>query len=112
MALPAPLAGAVIANQLMRAWFLLDGAFSALPSEIEEAMCQVMAHLWLQRYQQQLKSPSPFQSGFLDFCLNRVASDPSLRSVDSFRSAYSAVVFKGLLATIQTLRMSNTLPAI
>ncbi|CAI5525315.1 unnamed protein product, partial [Closterium sp. Naga37s-1] len=85
---------------------------TALPSEIEEAMCQVMAHLWLQRYQQQLKSPSPFQSGFLEFCLTRVASDPSPALLDSFRSAYSAVVFKGLLATIQTLRMSNTLPAI
>ncbi|CAI5929489.1 unnamed protein product, partial [Closterium sp. NIES-64] len=82
------------------------------PTEIEEAMCQVMAHLWLQRYQQQLKSPSAFQSGFLEFCLTRVASDPSPALLDSFRSAYSAVVFKGLLATIQTLRMSNTLPAI
>eukprot|EP00249_Psilotum_nudum_P012747 c23959_g1_i3 orf=1072-1527(+) len=45
--LPRLLTGSILAHELMHAWLRLNG-FRNLQPKIEEGICQVLAHMWLE----------------------------------------------------------------
>lgn len=96
----------------------VPGGFPPLAPEVEEGLCQVLAHLWLQSQMGSLTakpaapgSPEAYQAKFVEFCMHQIAMDQSPVYGDGFRTAYTATVQQGLLQTLETVRRTGRLPA-
>eukprot|EP00897_Mesotaenium_endlicherianum_P004347 jgi/Mesen1/3940/ME000209S02958 len=119
---------------------LLAGSFPPLSPEVEEGICQVMAHLWLQSQASPQQPPSvqpsqsptlsaspslsasasspeppasgqqDFRERFAQFCMHQIASDPSAVYGEGFRAGHAAVVQFGLKATLDHIRLTSSFP--
>jgi hypothetical protein len=105
--LPRLLTGSILAHELMHAWIRLDGNFPSLENDVEEGICQVIAHIWLKQELEKLNkkgvsSASTKRLG--EFFLHQIETDSSPIYGDGFRAAMAAVNTYGLERTIKYLR--------
>ncbi|KAK8512490.1 hypothetical protein V6N13_082965 [Hibiscus sabdariffa] len=126
--LPRLLTGSILAHEMMHAWMRLQG-FQTLSQDVEEGVCQVLAHMWLIT---QLDSSSPssdvastsssgssrlrkekipeFERKLGEFFKHQIESDTSPVYGDGFRAGHSAVYKFGLRRTLEHIRMTGSFP--
>ncbi|XP_024374722.1 LIM domain-containing protein HDR3 [Physcomitrium patens] len=105
--LPSLLTGSILAHELMHAWIRLDGGFPSLDNDIEEGICQVIAHIWLKEELEKLKRKGNVSEATIrlgDFFLHQIETDSSPIYGDGFRAAYAAYKEYGLSKTLNHLR--------
>ncbi|XP_024368281.1 protein DA1 [Physcomitrium patens] len=103
--LPRLLTGSILAHELMHAWIRLDGRFPNLDNDIEEGICQVIAHIWLKEELEKLKRSVSRETKRLgEFFLHQIETDSSPIYGDGFRAAYTAYKNYGLAKTLNHLR--------
>jgi hypothetical protein len=108
--LPRLLTGSILAHELMHAWLRLDGHFPNLDNDIEEGICQVIAHIWLKDELEKMtrKSRSSTTHQRLgEFFLHQIETDSSPIYGDGFRAAYAAAKAYGLACTLDHLRQTG-----
>jgi hypothetical protein len=108
--LPRLLTGSILAHELMHAWLRLDGRFPNLDNDIEEGICQVIAHIWLKDELEKMTRKS--RSGAThqrlgEFFLHQIETDSSPIYGDGFRAAYAAASAYGLARTLDHLRQTG-----
>ncbi|EEF52519.1 zinc ion binding protein, putative [Ricinus communis] len=123
--LPRLLTGSILAHEMMHAWMRLRG-FQHLSQDVEEGICQVLAHMWLES---QLASSSgisaasssasraskrgtrsPFERKLGEFFKHQIESDTSPVYGDGFRMGQRAVQKYGLEKTLDHIRMTGRFP--
>ncbi|XP_059454300.1 protein DA1 isoform X1 [Corylus avellana] len=125
--LPRLLTGSILAHEMMHAWLRLKG-YPNLSQDVEEGICQVLAHLWLDT---KLKSGSgsnvastsssastalkrgtgsQFERKLGEFFKHQIKSDISPVYGDGFRAGQQAVNKYGLQSTLEHIRMTGTFP--
>ncbi|XVE55988.1 hypothetical protein DITRI_Ditri03aG0201400 [Diplodiscus trichospermus] len=125
--LPRLLTGSILAHEMMHAWMRLQG-FRTLSQDVEEGICQVLAHMWLLT---QLESASgsnagptsssassrlkkgkrpEFERKLGEFFKHQIESDTSPVYGDGFRAGYQAVCKYGLRRTLEHIRMTGRFP--
>ncbi|CAL1408861.1 unnamed protein product [Linum trigynum] len=135
--LPRLLTGSILAHEMMHAWLRLKG-FSNLRPEVEEGICQVLAHMWLdsEMYSgagqdeaeasssssSSSSSPSSsstsskkgkrsdFEKKLGEFFKHQIESDTSTAYGDGFRSGNKAVQKFGLRRTLDHIRLTGNFP--
>ncbi|TKY75121.1 DA1-related 1 [Spatholobus suberectus] len=119
--LPRLLTGSILAHEMMHAWFRLHG-YRKLNRVVEEGICQVLAHMWLEHELSSSASGSNFVSAssspssneferiFGKFCKNIIESDITPFYGVGFRAAQNAVRKNGLQKTLHHIRMTRNLP--
>ncbi|KAL9260072.1 DA1-like protein [Drosera capensis] len=127
--LPRLLTGSILAHEMMHAWLRLQG-FRMLNPQIEEGICQVLAHMWLESQlksssgsssdeassssSESMKPPrrtrSPFETKLGKFFKSQIESDISPVYGDGFRAANHAVLKFGLRRTLDHLQMTGSVP--
>lgn len=83
------------------------GNFPSLENDVEEGICQVIAHVWLKQELEKLnrKGASSASTKRLgEFFLHQIETDSSPVYGDGFRAAMAAVNAYGLPKTIDHLR--------
>ncbi|KAL2607604.1 hypothetical protein R1flu_026177 [Riccia fluitans] len=117
--LPRLLTGSILAHELMHAWLRLDGGFPHLEPEVEEGICQVMAHMWLHAQSgfSGSSSSSDVKTGnqvdqlrLGEFFRHQIAHDPSPVYGGGFRAAQVAVGRYGLPQTLEHMKMTGAFP--
>ncbi|KAE8679883.1 Protein DA1-related 1 [Hibiscus syriacus] len=121
------LTGSILAHEMMHAWMRLHG-FQTLRQDVEEGICQVLAHMWL--VTQLDSSPSSnvaptsssssirlrkgkrpeFERKLGEFFKLQIESDTSPVYGDGFRAGHSAVYKFGLGRTLEHIRMTGRFP--
>ncbi|KAF7850177.1 hypothetical protein BT93_L5795 [Corymbia citriodora subsp. variegata] len=122
--LPRLLTGSILAHEMMHAFLRLNG-FRTLRQDVEEGICQVVAHLWLEA---ELKSESSshrapsssrglkggpksqFEQRLGEFFMHQIESDSSPVYGDGFRAGRQAVQKYGLQATLNHIRLTGYFP--
>lgn len=126
--LPRLLTGSILAHEMMHAWLRLKG-YRTLSQDVEEGICQVLAHMWLES---ELSSASgsnfvsassssashtsrkgkrhPFESKLGEFFKHQIESDISPVYGDGFRAGQKSVRKYGLQRTLHHIRMTGTFP--
>lgn len=111
--LPRLLVGSILAHELMHAWIRLDGHFPTLDNEIEEGICQVIAHMWLRSELDMMRrsygGASSSSKRLGEFFLHQIETDASPIYGDGFRAASKAVSVYGLPRTLNHLRHTGKL---
>ncbi|CAI9116653.1 OLC1v1017852C1 [Oldenlandia corymbosa var. corymbosa] len=129
--LPRLLTGSILAHEMMHAWLRLRG-YRTLSQDIEEGICQVLAHMWLQSQLQHTSSGdngastssmssytstsskqrtrSPYERKLGEFFKHQIESDTSPIYGNGFRAANQAVLKYGLERTLDHIRMTGSLP--
>lgn len=88
------------------------GNFPALGNEVEEGICQVIAHIWLKQELEKLNrkgSTSAATKRLGEFFLHQIETDSSPVYGDGFRAAMDSVTTYGLKATIDHLRKNGNI---
>ncbi|GAV71599.1 LIM domain-containing protein/DUF3633 domain-containing protein [Cephalotus follicularis] len=126
--LPRLLTGSILAHEMMHAWMRLKG-YRTLSQDVEEGICQVLAHMWLNA---ELKSNSgsnvastssssvsrtgnkgtrsQFDRKLGEFFKHQIESDTSPVYGDGFRAGQRAVDKYGLKRTLDHIRMTGKFP--
>ncbi|XP_060193714.1 protein DA1-related 1-like [Lycium barbarum] len=133
--LPRLLTGSILAHEMMHAWLRLKG-YPSLSPEVEEGICQVLAHMWLDSEiiagssssstsasssasSSSSSSPSTsskkgkrsdFEKKLSDFFKHQIESDTSAAYGDGFREGNKAVLKYGLKTTLDHMRLTGTFP--
>ncbi|OIW20988.1 hypothetical protein TanjilG_26782 [Lupinus angustifolius] len=133
--LPRLLTGSILAHEMMHAWLRLKG-YGNLRPEIEEGICQVLAHMWLDSEiysvsgneaassssSSSSSSPSAsstsskkgkrsdFEKKLGEFFKHQIEADSSSAYGDGFRQGNQAVLKYGLRSTLDHIRMTGTFP--
>ncbi|KAK4346554.1 hypothetical protein RND71_032893 [Anisodus tanguticus] len=133
--LPRLLTGSILAHEMMHAWLRLKG-YPSLSPEVEEGICQVSAHMWLDSEiiagsgssstsasssasSSSSSSPSTsskkgkrsdFEKKLGDFFKHQIESDTSAVYGDGFREGNKAVLKYGLKTTLDHIRLTGTFP--
>ncbi|CAN1224921.1 Protein DA1-related 1 [Linum grandiflorum] len=134
--LPRLLTGSILAHELMHAWLRLQG-FSNLSPEVEEGICQVLAHMWLDSEiysspgndeasssaSSSSSSPSSssstsskkgkrsdFEKKLGEFFRHQIESDTSEAYGEGFRIGNKSVQKFGLKRTLDHIRITGTFP--
>ncbi|KDP38455.1 hypothetical protein JCGZ_04380 [Jatropha curcas] len=123
--LPRLLTGSILAHEMMHAWMRLKG-FQHLSQDVEEGICQVLAHMWLETqltpgssssaassssYQASRQGTrSPFERKLGEFFKHQIESDTSPIYGDGFRIGHRAVQKYGLQRTLDHIRMTGGFP--
>ncbi|PKA54262.1 Protein DA1-like1 [Apostasia shenzhenica] len=130
--LPRLLTGSILAHEMMHAWLRLKG-FRGLSPEIEEGICQVLAHMWLDSEimsgsgsstassssssSSSSSAPSTkkgtrsqFERKLGDFFKHQIESDSSPAYGDGFRAGNEAVLKYGLRSTLDHIRLTGSFP--
>jgi len=108
--LPRLLIGSILAHELMHAWIRLDGRFPNLENDIEEGICQVIAHMWLKSELESMGSyggSSSVNKRLGEFFLHQIETDASPIYGDGFRAATKAVSVYGLPRTLHHMRQTG-----
>ncbi|RZC67065.1 hypothetical protein C5167_010753 [Papaver somniferum] len=132
--LPRLLTGSILAHELMHAWLRLQGSsprYRTLSPEVEEGICQVLAHMWLESEiisgsgsnvastsssssssatLPKKGNRSPFEKKLGDFFKHQIESDTSPAYGDGFRMGNSAVLKYGLRRTLDHMKLTGTFP--
>ncbi|KAF5451396.1 hypothetical protein F2P56_026508 [Juglans regia] len=134
--LPRLLTGSILAHEMMHAWLRLKG-YPNLSPEVEEGICQVLAHMWLDSEiysvsgsdvaSSSSSSPSSssssssntsskkgkrsdFEKKLGEFFKHQIESDTSSAYGDGFRLGNQAVLKYGLKRTLDHIRMTGSFP--
>ncbi|KAE8685377.1 Protein DA1 [Hibiscus syriacus] len=135
--LPRLLTGSILAHEMMHAWLRLKG-YPNLSPEVEEGICQVLAHMWLDSEiyaasgsdaasssSSSSSSPSSssssstsskkgkrsdFENKLGGFFKHQIESDSSKAYGEGFRQGNQAVNKYGLKRTLDHIRMTGSFP--
>ncbi|KAJ6997264.1 hypothetical protein NC653_013744 [Populus alba x Populus x berolinensis] len=125
--LPRLLTGSILAHEMMHAWLRLKG-YPNLRPEVEEGICQVLAHMWLDSEiysssggegasSSSSSSPSSkngprsdFEKKLGEFFKHQIESDTSPAYGEGFRIGNKAVLKYGLGTTLDHIQMTGTFP--
>ncbi|XP_039003627.1 protein DA1-related 1-like [Hibiscus syriacus] len=135
--LPRLLTGSILAHEMMHAWLRLNG-YPNLSPEVEEGICQVLAHMWLDSEiyaasgsdaassSSSSSSPSTlspssstsskkgkrsdFEKKLGGFFKHQIESDSSAAYGEGFRLGNQAVNKYGLKSTLDHIRMTGSFP--
>ncbi|KAL1369672.1 hypothetical protein HN51_000052 [Arachis hypogaea] len=134
--LPRLLTGSILAHEMMHAWLRLKG-YGNLRPEVEEGICQVLAHMWLDSEiyagsgsdsassssasSSSSSSPSSstsskkgkrsdFEKKLGEFFKHQIESDRSSAYGDGFREGNQAVLKYGLRSTLDHIRLTGSFP--
>ncbi|XP_074309102.1 protein DA1-related 1-like isoform X3 [Silene latifolia] len=133
--LPRLLTGSILAHEMMHAWLRLNG-YPNLKPEIEEGICQVLAHMWLESEimagststsvtpssssesgsssssgnSSKKGKRSEFEKKLGDFFKHQIESDTSAAYGEGFRLGNQAVLKYGLRRTLDHMRLTGTFP--
>lgn len=127
--LPRLLTGSILAHEMMHAWLRLKG-YRTLSQEVEEGICQVMAHLWLDSEimsgsgsnvastssssssttSSKKGNRSQFERKLGDFFKHQIESDTSSAYGDGFRAGNQAVTLYGLKSTLDHIKLTGSFP--
>nr|GEU87598.1 protein DA1-related 1-like isoform X1 [Tanacetum cinerariifolium] len=131
--LPRLLTGSILAHEMMHAWLRLKG-YSNLPPDVEEGICQVLAHMWLDSEimagssstnvastssssssapaQESSKKGkrSDFEKQLGEFFKHQIESDTSAAYGDGFRQGDKSVLKYGLRSTLDHIRLTGRFP--
>ncbi|VAH40021.1 unnamed protein product [Triticum turgidum subsp. durum] len=126
--LPRLLTGSILAHEMMHAWLRLKG-YRTLSPDIEEGICQVLAHLWIESEimagsgsnaastsssssssaSSKKGGRSQFERKLGDFFKHQIESDTSVAYGDGFRAGNRVVQQYGLKRTLEHIRLTGTL---
>lgn len=134
--LPRLLTGTILAHEMMHAWLRLKG-YSNLSPEVEEGICQVLGHMWLESEiysvsgseasssssSSSSSSPSSsssssskkgkrsdFEKKLGEFFKRQIESDTSSAYGDGFRQGNQAVNKFGLRRTLDHIQITGSFP--
>nr|XP_043608508.1 protein DA1-related 1-like [Erigeron canadensis] len=129
--LPRLLTGSILAHEMMHAWLRLKG-YSNLPPNVEEGICQVLAHMWLDSEimagsgntnvasSSSSSTPAPesskkgkrsdFEKQLGEFFKYQIESDTSAAYGDGFREGNKSVLKYGLRSTLDHIRLTGRFP--
>ncbi|XP_021689134.1 protein DA1-related 1 isoform X1 [Hevea brasiliensis] len=137
--LPRLLTGSILAHEMMHAWLRLKG-YPSLRPEVEEGICQVLAHMWLDSEiysssgsdgassssagssssSPSSSSPSSasskkgkrsdFEKKLGEYFKHQIESDTSSAYGEGFRLGNKAVGKYGLWSTLEHIRLTGTFP--
>lgn len=123
--LPRLLTGSILAHEMMHAWLRLKG-YPTLRQDVEEGICQVLAHMWLTSQMSSISSQgtapltvatssrtgkrSPFEKKLAEFFKHQIESDMSQVYGNGFRVANRAVLKYGLQKTLYNIRSTGGFP--
>ncbi|WOH02923.1 hypothetical protein DCAR_0522313 [Daucus carota subsp. sativus] len=112
--LPRLLTGSILAHEMMHAWMRLSG-YRTLSPDVEEGICQVLAHMWLESQrasaeQSNQRTSSPFDKKLGEFFKHQIESDTSPVYGNGFRAGNQAVLKYGLQRTLDHIRFTGTFP--
>ncbi|RWR95668.1 protein DA1-related 1-like protein [Cinnamomum micranthum f. kanehirae] len=129
--LPRLLTGSILAHEMMHAWLRLKG-YRSLSQEVEEGICQVLAHMWLDSEilsgsgsnVASTSAPSSssssstskkgmrsqFERKLGDFFKHQIESDTSSAYGDGFRAGNKAVLQYGLRRTLDHIKLTGSFP--
>lgn len=134
--LPRLLTGSILAHEMMHAWLRLKG-YPNLSPEIEEGICQVLAHMWLDSeifagsggnaasassssssaasssssvVSSKKGKRSQFEKKLGEFFKHQIESDTSAAYGDGFREGNKAVLKYGLKSTLDHIRLTGSFP--
>uniref|UniRef100_A0ACD6A190 Uncharacterized protein n=1 Tax=Avena sativa TaxID=4498 RepID=A0ACD6A190_AVESA len=127
--LPRLLTGSILAHEMMHAWLRLKG-YRTLSLDIEEGICQVLAHMWIESEimggsgsnakstssssssstSSKKGGRSQFERKLGDFFKHQIESDTFVAYGDGFRAGNQAVLQYGLKHTLEHIRLTGTLP--
>lgn len=133
--LPRLLTGSILAHEMMHAWLRLKG-YRTLRPDVEEGICQVLAHMWVESEivsgsgstapstssssssstattttpSTKKGKRSPFERKLGDFFKRQIEFDASPTYGDGFREGNRAVNKYGLRSTLEHIRMTGTFP--
>ncbi|XP_012574455.1 protein DA1-related 1-like isoform X2 [Cicer arietinum] len=131
--LPRLLTGSILAHEIMHAWLKLKG-YPNLSPKVEEGICQVMAHMWLESelYSGSRNNDAPSSSSSLrstssasskkgkrsdfemklgDFFKHQIETDTSSAYGDGFRLGNQAVLKYGLKSTLDHIHTTGNFPS-
>ncbi|KAM0044051.1 putative transcription factor interactor and regulator LIM family [Helianthus debilis subsp. tardiflorus] len=116
--LPRLLTGSILAHEMMHAWLRLQG-YRTLSLDVEEGICQVLAHMWLRSQTAFISSSntssrqgkrSPFDKKLVEFFKHQIESDMSPVYGNGFRAGHQAVVKYGLPRTLEHIGLTGSFP--
>uniref|UniRef100_K3XWX9 LIM zinc-binding domain-containing protein n=1 Tax=Setaria italica TaxID=4555 RepID=K3XWX9_SETIT len=127
--LPRLLTGSILAHEMMHAWLRLRG-YRTLSPDVEEGICQVLAHMWIESEimagsgssaassssgsstsaSSKKGGRSQFERKLGDFFKHQIESDTSTAYGDGFRAGNRAVMQYGLKRTLEHIRLTGTFP--
>ncbi|XP_065617243.1 protein DA1 [Quercus suber] len=123
--LPRLLTGSILAHEMMHAWLRLKG-YRTLSQDVEEGICQVLAHMWLSSKLMSgsnvassssststvLKrgTGSQYEKKLGEFFKHQIESDISHVYGDGFRAGQQAVHKYGLPSTLNHIQMTGCFP--
>ncbi|KAL8248778.1 hypothetical protein R6Q59_005646 [Mikania micrantha] len=130
--LPRLLTGSILAHEMMHAWLRLKG-YSNLPPHVEEGICQVLAHMWLDseimagsggtniastsssssapaNASSKKGKRSDFEKQLGGFFKYQIESDTSAAYGDGFRAGDQSVLKYGLRSTLDHIRLTGRFP--
>ncbi|XP_065038147.1 LIM domain-containing protein HDR3 isoform X3 [Musa acuminata AAA Group] len=127
--LPRLLTGSILAHELMHGWLRLRG-YQNLSPDVEEGICQVLAHMWLESEvlpgSTSMPSSSSSSSSSIpsskkagksatdkklgEFFMHQIAQDTSPAYGEGFRAANAAVNKYGLRRTLEHIRLRSNFP--
>ncbi|XP_061341405.1 protein DA1 [Gastrolobium bilobum] len=126
--LPRLLTGSILAHEMMHAWLRLKG-YRTLSQDVEEGICQVLAHMWLESelssasgsnfvsdssssasYASRKGKRPQFERKLGEFFKHQIESDISPVYGDGYRAGQKAVHKYGLQQTLHHIRMTGSFP--
>ncbi|AQK79762.1 protein DA1 isoform X2 [Zea mays] len=127
--LPRLLTGSILAHEMMHAWLRLKG-YRTLSPDVEEGICQVLAHMWIESEimagsgssaassssgsssstSSKKGGRSQFEHRLGDFFKHQIETDTSMAYGDGFRTGNRAVLHYGLKRTLEHIRLTGTFP--
>ncbi|KAJ9160200.1 hypothetical protein P3X46_025622 [Hevea brasiliensis] len=125
--LPRLLTGAILAHELMHGWLRLKG-YRNLNPEVEEGICQLLSHMWLESEVLPSKGmpstsaassssssskkggKSNVENKLGEFFMHQIANDASTAYGGGFRAANAAVNKYGLSRTLNHIRLTGHFP--
>ncbi|KAK3136909.1 hypothetical protein QOZ80_5BG0444820 [Eleusine coracana subsp. coracana] len=131
--LPRLQTGSILAHEMMHAYLRLKG-YRNLPPEVEEGICQVLSHMWLESeiitgssdnaassstsssssYSTPTSSKkgarTEFEKKLCAFIKHQIETDPSEAYGDGFRAGNQAVDRYGLRRTLDHMKMTGSFP--
>ncbi|XP_066360238.1 protein DA1-related 1-like isoform X1 [Miscanthus floridulus] len=130
--LPRLLTGSILAHEMMHAFLRLKG-YRTLSPEVEEGICQVLAHLWLESEitsgsgsmattsdasssslstssSSKKGAKTEFEKRLGEFFKYQIETDSSVAYGDGFRAGMRAVERYGLRSTLDHIKMTGSFP--
>ncbi|KAF3323961.1 Protein DA1-related 1 [Carex littledalei] len=122
--LPRLFTGSILAHEMMHAWLRLNG-YTCLEPDVEEGICQVMAHMWLESEtmagsisssssssssSSKRRAKSEFEKKLGAYHKLLIEKNPSRVYGAGFRAAMAVVNRYGLRRTLEHIKRAEALP--